>query len=166
VLHFAPIDLAANGSETFAFRIDSFEISFGSADAFLSEWGQRGERYLDHLRARMSELPGSCVHVWQGSSLIGQVELRGAREDPSEGYVNLYYLVPEKRGVGLGGALDRYAVDWFAGRGLSGAALGVSPNNQRAVRFYLKHGWADQGVHPRQPAVHLMRKWWGSPPAA
>jgi GNAT superfamily N-acetyltransferase len=165
VLRFAPIDLAANGSEAFAFRVDSFEVSFGSAEAFFSEWGRQGERYFDHLRTRMSELPGSCVHVWQRFKLIGQVELRAGREDPSEGYVNLYYLKPDKRGAGLGAALDEYAVSWFRCQGLSRAALGVSPSNERAVRFYLKHGWSDQGVHPRHPAVRLMRKSWGGAPA-
>jgi GNAT superfamily N-acetyltransferase len=104
--------------------------------------------------------------VWQESNLIGQVELRGGREDPSEGYVNLYYLIPEKRGAGFGAALDEYAVSWFKRLGLSRAALGVSASNQQAVRFYLKHGWFDQGIHPRHPAVRLMRKSWASPPAA
>jgi GNAT superfamily N-acetyltransferase len=158
VLRFAPIDLAANGSEAVAFRVDSFEVSFGSAEAFLSEWGRRGERYLDHLRARMSELPGSCVHVWLGSELVGQVELRGGREDPSEGYVNLYYLIPEKRGTGLGAALDHHAISWFTSQGLSRAALGVSPSNERAIRFYLKHGGPTKGfTHAIPPSASCAR---------
>ena len=159
------IDLLARGAEAFRFRVDSFEVSFGSAEPFLSEWGPTSERYLGHLRARMSELPGSCVHAWLGAQLVGQIELRGGREDPSEGYVNLYYLIPERRGSGLGEALDRYAVSWFSSQRLFRAALGVSPSNARAVQFYLKHGWSDHGVHPRHPAVRLMRKAWPSPAA-
>jgi GNAT superfamily N-acetyltransferase len=164
VIRFTPIDLAANGSDAVAFRADSFAVSFGTSEGFVAEWGSHGERYLDHLKSRMSELPGSCVHVWLGSELIGQVELRDGREDPSEGYVNLYYLIPEKRGAGFGALLDRYAVSWFSSRGLWRAALGVSPRNARAIRFYLKQGWSDEGVHPRHPTVRLLRKTWAVRP--
>jgi len=160
MLRFAPIDLVANASEAVAFRADSFEVSFGSSERFFSDWGCQGERYLEHLRARMSELPGSCVHAWLGDELIGQVELRGGREDRSEGYVNMYYLIPERRGAGYAAELDRYSIAWFLKQGLSRAALGVSPTNIRAIRFYLKQGWIDSGVHPRHPAVRLMRKAW------
>lgn len=165
MLRFSPIDLAVHASEAVRFRIDSFEVSFGTSDPFLSEWGRDGERYVEHLRSRMSELPGSCVHVWAEDTFVGQVELRGGREDPAEGYVNLYYLVPQQRGAGLGAELEAYALSWFSDRGLTRAALGVSPTNQPAIRFYLKHGSSDQGVHPRHPTVRLMRKSWSvSPP--
>jgi GNAT superfamily N-acetyltransferase len=112
----------------------------------------------------MRELPGSCVHAWQGGSLVGQIELKGRREDASEGYVNLDYLVPEARGTGVAPELDRYAITWFSALGLSRAALGVSPRNVRAVAFYLKQGWRDVGLHPRHPDVRLMRKAWAVSP--
>lgn len=149
-----------------AFRADSFEVSFGSSEPFFSEWGRRGERYLEHLRTRMAELPGSCVHAWLGDALIGQVELRGGREDPSEGYINLYYLIPERWGAGYAPELERHSIAWFQEHGLSRAALGVSPANTRAIRFYTKQGWVDSGVHPRHPAVRIMRKSWKVAPVA
>jgi GNAT superfamily N-acetyltransferase len=153
-----PIDLDDHGSEAVANRADSFEVSFGSAGEFFSAYRKDGSLYLDHLRGRMAEQPGSCVHAWNGSTLVGQIELRDGREDPQEGYVNLYYLVPRLRGRGLGQELDAYAIRWFLDRGMTSAALGVSRTNARALRFYKKMGWVSCGEHPKGKNAILMRK--------
>ena len=158
MLRFEPIDLAARGSDAVAIRADSFEVSFGSAEEFFSDYGSDGSLYLDHLRNRMAAQPGSCVHVWNDSAIIGQIELRDGRDDPREGYVNLYYLVPESRGFGIGRELDSYAVRWFLGRRMTSAALGVSQINTRAVSFYLNLGWVSHGEHHKDKKVILMRK--------
>ena len=139
-------------------RADSFEVSFGSPTEFFSEYGRDGALYLDHLRSRMADQPGSCVHVYDADSLIGQVELRDGRKDPAEGYVNLYYLIPSRREAGLGSELDAYAIRWFRDRGMTAAALGVSRTKARALHFYEKMGWTRVGPHPKGDQAILMRK--------
>ena len=107
MLRFEPIDLAAHASQAVEFRADSFALSFGSADDFFRDFGESGDRYLDVLAERMGLWKNSCVHVWREDQLVGQVELSIPPANPNEGYVNLYYLVPDKRGRGLGASLDR-----------------------------------------------------------
>lgn len=56
------------------------------------------------------------------------------------GYVNLYYLIPEKRGVGLGSHIHEYAIKFFKNNNLSEYHLRVSPTNKHAIAFYKKNG--------------------------
>ena len=106
----------------------------------------------------MADQPGSCVHAWKGDEPVGQIELRDGRETPQEGYVNLYYLMPEFRGDGLGRELDDHAMRWFCESGMTSAAPGVSRTNEWALRFYEKNGWRNCGVHHKNPNSFLMRK--------
>ena len=157
-LRFTPIDLDASGETAVVFRADSFVCSFGSAERFYEADGKGHERYLVWLRQRMQSLPGSCVHVWSGNSLVGQIEMMRFKNDPELGYVNLYYLVPAYRSRGLGRYLDRYAAEFLTGLGFRRARLNVSPTNEQAMRFYMKNGWRDLGPHPDHPHVHTMEK--------
>jgi ribosomal protein S18 acetylase RimI-like enzyme len=68
----------------------------------------------------------------------------------------LFYLVPEVRGSGAGGALHEYAVAVSASAGVQRLHLNVSPTNRRALGYYRKHGWVDLGPHPGREEVHLM----------
>ncbi|WP_236888081.1 GNAT family N-acetyltransferase [Cytobacillus oceanisediminis] len=56
------------------------------------------------------------------------------------GYVNLYYLIPEKRGMGLGFKLHDYALKFFKASNLKEYHLRVSTSNQNALAFYEKNG--------------------------
>ena len=157
-LTFLPIDLDAQAEKAIEFRADSFVCSFGSDERFREADGKGHERYLVWLSERMQEMPGSCVHVWRGDELIGQVEIGRYRPEPTIGYVFLYYLVPECRNLGIGNQLDRYVVDYLLGSGFSRALLSVSPTNESAVRFYLRCGWKDIGPRPRHPEVRNMER--------
>ncbi len=99
-LSFKTIDLARDQSIALKFREDSFVVSFGNADQFYEYDGQGHVRYLEWLKAKIEKDARFAVHVWQGDQIIGQLELGKPRNDPTVGYVNLYYLIPEKRGVG------------------------------------------------------------------
>ncbi|MBF2065879.1 MAG: GNAT family N-acetyltransferase [Calothrix sp. C42_A2020_038] len=140
------------------FRADSFVCSFGSADRFHEEDGNGAERYLLWLKQRIAEIPNSCVHIWKGEQIIGQMEMRRWKHNPRVGYINLFYLIPKFRGQGLGQQLDQYAANWFKQLGCQSARLSVSPMNLAAMRFYLKQGWIDLG--PREDAleVHYFEK--------
>ena len=56
------------------------------------------------------------------------------------GYVNLYYLVAEKRGIGLGSLLHAYAIQFFKDHNVKEYHLRVSPTNEQAIAFYKKNG--------------------------
>ena len=168
LLVFEPIDLHAHTDICIRFRADSFRCSFGTTEAFhgpdaqtptkVFPGGESVEEYVEWLAKRMEDIPGSCVHVWQRGTIIGQIEMGRFRLDPTIGYVNLFYLTPEFRGKGLGGHLDQFAVDFLHRAGHRAARLCVSPTNLPAVAFYRKHRWQDVGPRPDHPHVHYMEK--------
>ena len=157
-LAFAPIDLDSAAGLAVTFRADSFVCSFGSDERFYESDGKGHERYLVWLRNLMQSMPGSCVHVWDGGAIIGQMEMNRFKGEPEIAYVNLYYLAPAFRNCGLGHKLDQYAMTYFKGLGFRTARLSVSPANPQAMRFYLKNGWHDLGPRPGHSEVHLMEK--------
>jgi GNAT superfamily N-acetyltransferase len=160
-LNFAPIDLGAHAELCVEFRLDSYVCSFGTTDKFYLD-NTSEQAYVDWLRARMQELPGSCVHLWRKAEIIGQLELERSWAGREIGYVNLYYLVPEARGCGVSERLDEYVCGFYANLGLDRARLNVSPSNDRALRHYEKHGWQNRGPDPRHPEILLFEKTFGT----
>jgi ribosomal protein S18 acetylase RimI-like enzyme len=73
---------------------------------------------------------------------VGQIEMQIWQEDNQNlGYVNLFYLIPEYRGMGYGVELIDYAESYFRKNGISEYHLRVSISNNRGVAFYEKHGF-------------------------
>ncbi len=141
LISFAPIDLGNHRHEIVEFRKDSFVVSFGDAEKLIGEDKKGIVRYLETLTQRSQSLPGSCVSVFHGEELIGQIELRFSRLDSNAGYVNLFYLKPSYRGKRGGKYLDKYAEDFFCKHGKYWALLNVSATNESAIRFYQKNNW-------------------------
>jgi len=156
-VRFEPIDLDAHAEFCVKFRVDSYVCSFGTAEGFYRD-NSSNEGYIEWLRKKMDDIPGSCVHVWRENRIIGQMEMGRSRREPSIGYVNLYYLVPEVRGTGVADQLEEHVRQFFEHLGFQKARLNVSPSNARALRYYLKQGWQDMGPQPSHPEVHLMEK--------
>ena len=153
---FATIELSRHADLCVCFRRDSFQCSFwDGAQRFDQESGRDGKKYLDWLQKRIAKLPEGCVHVLEDGRIVGQLEMR-LREQPGLGYINLFYLIPEARGRGIGEELNRYAIETFQKLEVSQAQLSVSPSNYRALAYYRKHGWVDLGPRPGHPQVHLM----------
>jgi L-phenylalanine/L-methionine N-acetyltransferase len=50
------------------------------------------------------------------------------------------------RGLGVGGALLETSATWAAANAVSKLALGVFPENQRAMGFYERHGFEREGL--------------------
>lgn len=157
-LVFQSIDLSKSSELCVRFREDSFVVSFGDASKFYEDDGEGADRYLEWLRNKLSKDSSSAVHVWEGSFVIGQMELGVFKNEPDVGNVSLYYLIPEKRGIGLSRYLDEYAVQYLKGLGLKRCRLSVSPTNFRAIRFYEKNGWKNIGPRPGHPEVNFMEK--------
>ena len=70
------------------FKSDALVVSFGSAE-MLPSTSQGEVRYLESLGKRFSNLPGSCVHVWAGSEIAEQIEVRRQPDRNDEAYVSL-----------------------------------------------------------------------------
>jgi RimJ/RimL family protein N-acetyltransferase len=54
------------------------------------------------------------------------------------------------RDVGIGSALVAGALDWSRGNGLAKVALGVFPDNERAIAVYERAGFVREGLRRRQ----------------
>jgi ribosomal protein S18 acetylase RimI-like enzyme len=149
--YFTTIDLARHAALCIAFRRDSYVCSFGSDQLFDEENGADARGYIEWLADRIQQFPEGHVHVWQRAQIIGQIEMILG---PRSGYINLFYLRPDARGLGLGGALHDYAVALLQRHHLALAGLSVSPTNQRAIKYYHRHGWRDKGPRAGAPHVH------------
>lgn len=150
-LRFETIDLTRDAEVAVALRRDSYVCSFGSDEAF-----GKVDEYLSWLRQRIASHPAGHVHVWDGSKIVGQIEMLIRKTSPLQCYVSLFYLTPPARGVGHGRALHQYFADFTLARGAQLAQLSVSPSNARALAYYHKHGWQDAGPNPVDPNVRLM----------
>ncbi|GAB4996453.1 hypothetical protein MAHJHV59_03050 [Mycobacterium avium subsp. hominissuis] len=60
------------------------------------------------------------------------------------------YVAPEQHGAGTAAALMRLALDTAGRWGVSRVWLGVNQKNQRAQRFYAKHGFTVSGTRTFQ----------------
>ena len=157
-LRFREIDLDRDAETCIQFRRDSFVESFGSAERFYRAAGADAKDYVEGLRSKNREWPGSCAHAWLADEIAGQVEVRRDRADPARAHVLLYYLRANLRGRGLGAQLDAYVRELCRAAGVHTTTLRVSPDNRRAMAFYTKHGWHDRGIDPDHPEVHIMER--------
>jgi len=133
-------------------------VSFGDVKNFYEEDGKGAERYIVWLKEKILIDPLSVVHVWQKNEIIGQIELRSYLKNSNCGYVNLYYLIPSKRGTGIGKFLDQFMMDYYKKAEIHRVQLSVSPTNIQAFSYYKKMGWIDIGPREGHPEVHLMEK--------
>jgi putative acetyltransferase len=54
------------------------------------------------------------------------------------------------RGLGVGGALLEASATWAGAHAVSKLALGVFPENQRAIGFYERYGFVREGLRRAQ----------------
>lgn len=62
--------------------------------------------------------------------------------------INRFYAVKAAIGKGIGPLQMQYALSFAKVRGFDTCWLGVWEKNQRAIRFYSKHGFYTVGSHP------------------
>ncbi len=146
-LEFHPINFELHCDLCIKFRADSFLCSFNTEKPFWEKDGLGGERYISWLKNKIS-VRFSAFHVWKDKKIIGQLELGERRPNDDFGYINLYYLIPQERGLGHSQALDEFSMEYLRTLGYKKAKLTVSPTNLRAKKFYEKNGWIDLG--PKQ----------------
>lgn len=135
-MEFIPINIDKHRDYILPFRKDSFIVSFGTDEGLGDE-----QDYLNWVHLQVQKNPKGFVLVVENEVPVGQLELTVKEYAGKEiGYVNLYYLVPEKRGIGLGSLLHAYAIQFFKEHGLNEYHLRVSPTNTHALTFYKRNG--------------------------
>lgn len=141
MLRFKNIELEKHREEVVKFRKDSFIVSFGDS----SDFGEK-EDYLRWLEEKLGDYPEGFVLVEYDGEHIGQLELSIREyEGRNIGYINLYYLIPERRGNGIGQELHYYAKQFFKNNNVNEYHLRVSPTNTSAIKFYRKIGMKEVG---------------------
>ncbi len=155
-LEFKSINLQQHADLCCRFIADTHLCSYRTMDGFLEE-GQTPQRFLDRIAAKLAEDPESCLHVWQGEEIVGQINF-GTFVDPAIGYLSFFYVAPPWQGTGVAAEMNGFVMRRFQQRGYKTACLSVTAFNERARQFYLKCGWTDLGPREDQPATHNMEK--------
>jgi putative acetyltransferase len=83
--------------------------------------------------------------------LVGNL---GLRPDPHPGSAHVAWVGMSVgarwRGLGVGGALLEVSATWAEAHAVSKLALGVFPENRRAIGFYERHGFVREGLRRAQ----------------
>ena len=153
MLTFRTIDLAAHSQVVLRFRDEFMRDGGGTLDPDRTD-----RQYLARLRQKIAAEPRFAVHAWKGDEIVGEVLLDRYYHDPSAGWVNRHYVVEAERGTGAAEELDAYTEQIFTELGLTRAYVATFPQNERAIRFYLRQGWTDLGPPAWQPRVHLLER--------
>jgi RimJ/RimL family protein N-acetyltransferase len=153
VLTFRTIDLAAHSQVVLRFRDEFMRDGGGTLDPDRTD-----RQYLSRLRQKIAAEPRFAVHAWKGDEIVGEVVLDRYYHDPSAGWVNRHYVVEAERGSGAAEELDAYTEQVFTELGLTRAYVATFPQNERAIRFYVRQGWTDLGPPAWQPRVHLLER--------
>jgi RimJ/RimL family protein N-acetyltransferase len=152
LFEFRTIELPHDSEICVRFWRDAYACSFDDPDKYRT---LTDDEYLTWLAVLAADFPQCCVNVQIGGEVIGQLIMNPRSRKPA-GYVNLFYLVPEMRGSGAGDTLHKYVALIATSLGIQKLQLNVTPSNERALRYYLKHGWVDLGPQPGHAEVHLM----------
>jgi ribosomal protein S18 acetylase RimI-like enzyme len=126
--------------------------AFGST---LAEWsGPRDTE--ERWRTRLTDVPLNLVLRLDGEP-AGMVS--GTAPTPG-GEVELisFWVAPSARGRGVADAAITEVVKWARDTHGAGVVLSVRTDNDRAIAVYRRHGFADAGPSPDDPAERLMRR--------
>lgn len=113
------------------------------------------DAYMERVAATQKRDRGFAAMMLDYGEVIGFVHCFPVETKPEVGFLTFDYLVPERRGKGLGAYLMDYAVKTLKAQGCSRIALEVSKTNATACAFYRKHGF--EAVKERG-GILLMRK--------
>ncbi|CAN5440997.1 GNAT family N-acetyltransferase [soil metagenome] len=152
-----PIDLAGHFDDCVRFRRDSFFCSFGTEQGFDATMGEANAEYLARMKEKCLALPAGNQHMHLNGEIVGQLEMRWLA-DEQVAYVNLFYVVPQWRGSGLGRRLDRRANEVALELGATRLRLSASHANERALGVYRRLGWTLIGPRDDDPRMVRMER--------
>ena len=134
-LTYRTIDPVADGDFAVAAYRGACRASYGDVASFPGR-----AKHLAWLRSRVEEFPDGHGLALLDGQPVGQLELQ-VPYGLTTGYVNLYYVVPEMRGQGLGRRMHDYAERYFRSWEADTIELHVSATNERATSFYRALGY-------------------------
>lgn len=80
--------------------------------------------------------------------------------DLKENNIWALFLNPEFEGKGIGTKLQNMMLNWYFSTGKEHVWLGTAPNT-RAEQFYLKSGWAKNGMHgSKEVKFEMSKEYW------
>ena len=100
-----------------------------------------------HTRVVVATIADAVV----GFAATGPPLVAADRADPTLGDLYALYLVPDVWRRGIGTQLHAAALDRLRSCGFTRAGLWVLDTNERALRFYSRHGWTDTGRSQLDP---------------
>jgi GNAT superfamily N-acetyltransferase len=109
---------------------------------------ERERQWSDRLTTpapRTSVVVATCAQRVVGFAAVGPPLVPTDRADSTLGDLYALYLDPGHWGRGIGVPLHAAALDRLAAHGFTHAGLWILDGNERARRFYLRHGWTDTG---------------------
>src|SRR4051795_1680848 len=134
-LSYRTIDPVADADFAIRAYLDACRASYGNEESFLGR-----SRHLAWLSSRIEEFPDGHLLALVDGKPVGQMELQVPYGLP-EGYVNLYYVIPELRGRGFARRMHEQAVRYFQSWEADRIELHVSGSNERAMGFYRSLGY-------------------------
>jgi ribosomal protein S18 acetylase RimI-like enzyme len=134
-LSYRTIDPVADADFAVSAYLDACRASYGNDESFPGR-----ARHLAWLQSRVEEFPDGHLLAMLDGKPVGQMELQVPYGLP-EGYVNLFYVARELRGLGFAQRMHEHAVRYFQSWEASRIELHVSGRNERAMGFYRSLGY-------------------------
>jgi GNAT superfamily N-acetyltransferase len=94
--------------------------------------------------------PGTYLVAWDGEEPVGHVHVAWSGTDLGVPELQDVYVLPERRGEGIGTALTEAAERLAAERGHDRCSLSTSDANHGAIRLYERLGYARADVPPKR----------------
>ena len=142
-LRFEPLPLPRERETYLAARRDGWLASHGAMDGF------DGEAFLRVAEQNSTHAHKSVVTALLGDTPVGILQMDWTQEaELRVGRVPFFYMMPEFRSMGLGVQLLGHAVCTYRAMGRQFLRLRCAPENERARKFYLSHGFYKVGEEP------------------
>ena len=139
-LRFQPLLLPQEREWYLAARQDGWMASHGAMDGF------DGEAFLRTAEKNSAHDRSSVVAALLGDTVVGVLQMDWEQEaELRVGRVPFFYMRPEFRSQGLGVQLLGHAVCTYRSMGRQFLRLRCAPENDRARKFYLSHGFYKVG---------------------
>jgi len=143
-----------------SFKAVRLRALLDSPTAFGSTYGKESKLTDEEWEKRAGQwnAPGSAAafFAWEGERAVGIVGGFLDKEDATRASLASMWVSPESRGRGVGRRLVETIIAWAEGKGARSLRLLVTSNNDGAIGFYERLGFAKTGKtepHPNDPAL-------------
>ena len=142
-LRFSPLSLPQDRELYLSARREGWLASHGAMDGF------DGEAFLAAAEKNSAQDPGCLLTARLGDAFVGVLQMDWEQDKTQRaGRVPFLYIAPEYRCRGLGVQLLGQAVSVYRAMGRQFLRLRCAPENERAKKFYLSHGFYKIGEEP------------------